>query len=86
MTCPTSVEGEECSGHGSCRTMASIAAGKYEAITDINVYGTLNERNASAWDHSAVRGCVCTSSWPVGFGSGEQQLGEYYGADCSKRK
>ena len=24
-------------------------------------------------------GCACDSSWPVGFGPGEYQLGEYYG-------
>ena len=32
------------------------------------------------WDWNTMMGCACDSSWPVGFGPGEYQLGEYYGA------
>ena len=30
-----------------------------------------------------VHGCVCDSSWAVGYKEGETQLAEYFGGDCS---
>jgi hypothetical protein len=49
-------------------------------------YGTAMGLNASAWDYEVIYGCVCDSSWKVGYGEGETQLPEYFGADCSQRK
>ena len=42
--------------------------------------------HTGVWDWNTMMGCACDSSWPVGFGPGEYQLGEYYGADCSKKR
>jgi len=39
-----------------------------------------------AWDHDVIHGCLCDSSWAVGYGDGQTQLAEYFGADCSLRK
>jgi predicted alpha/beta-fold hydrolase len=36
-----------------------------------------------AWDHDVMHGCLCDSTWAVGYGQGETQLAEYFGADCS---
>jgi hypothetical protein len=33
-----------------------------------------------------MQGCLCDSAWPVGYGEGETQLAEYFGADCSLSK
>lgn len=49
-------------------------------------YGTADAIATTAWDHSVMHGCVCDSSWKVGYGEGETQLPEYFGADCSLRK
>jgi hypothetical protein len=38
------------------------------------------------WDQNKIMGCVCDSEWPVGLGSGETQVPEYFGRDCSKRR
>jgi len=85
MTCPSSVEGVECSGHGVCYTMAELAAS--DAISAPTVYGsTVLARATVAWDHNIMKGCVCNSSWPVGYTNGSYQLPEYFRADCSQRK
>ena len=33
-----------------------------------------------------IYGCVCDSSWTVGYGSGETQLAEYFGRACQYRR
>ena len=40
----------------------------------------------STWDESMIHGCVCDSSWSVGFGAGQTQAVEYFGPDCSQRR
>ena len=42
--------------------------------------------SGATWDEDKIFGCVCDSSWPVGFGAGETQAPEYMGADCSQRR
>jgi len=85
VTCPTSVIGKQCSGHGVCWNMADIAASN--AISTPTVYGsTLLSRNTITWDYDVMMGCICNSSWKVGFGANEYQLGEYYLPDCSYSK
>jgi len=49
-------------------------------------YGSAQGMDNIAWDSLTMRGCVCSSSWSVGFDAGEQQLAEYFGPDCSLRK
>jgi hypothetical protein len=85
MTCPSSVAGSECSGHGVCYTMAEFAAS--DAISAPTVYGSSALARATvAWDHDIMKGCVCNSSWAVGYDSGEYQLPEYFKPDCSQSK
>ena len=80
--------GGKCSGHGQCLPMHHFARAK-EALPlseGMSSYGddhTVRE-HTGVWDWNTMMGCACDSSWPVGFGPGEYQLGEYYGADCSK--
>lgn len=49
-------------------------------------YGTADAIESSVWDHDVIYGCVCDSSWRVGYRAGETQLSEYFGADCSLSK
>ena len=50
---------------------------------------TVSESNPGAlgptWDAEFLQGCVCDSSWPVGYGAGERQQPEWFGPDCSLR-
>lgn len=39
-----------------------------------------------AWDYNTMHGCLCDSSWEVGYKSGQYQLPEYFGPDCSLSK
>ena len=81
VTCPTNVTGLTCSGHGVCWDMASLAADAGE------LYGSSAlSRSTVAWDYSLMMGCLCNSSWAVGFGPAEYQLGEYFQPDCSMSK
>ena len=85
MTCPTDVTGKECSGHGVCWNMADIAAS--DAISAPTLYGSNNLARATiAWDYDVMKGCLCNSSWDVGYESGQYQLSEYYLPDCSYSK
>ena len=84
-----------CSGHGRCVTMNALAHEKtalplgpsWPAVS----YGdtTVAESNPGAlggtWDADVLQGCVCDSSWPVGYGAGERQQPEWFGPDCSLR-
>ena len=85
VTCPSSIEGTECSGHGVCWNMAEIAADDAFGVTS---YGSSALAQATvAWDHSVMKGCVCNStSWDVGYGYDQYQLAEYYLPDCSLSK
>lgn len=39
----------------------------------------------TTWDENRIYGCVCDSSWTVGYASGEVQTTQWFGADCSKK-
>ena len=66
--------------------MATLAKlNNYKSAVDIE-YGSGTGMDSTAWDFDVMYGCECESSWPVGFGLNEYQLGEYFGADCSLRK
>merc|ERR1711871_707279 len=80
MGCPKS-----CSGHGQCLSMKEI--GQTTTVEPLGItvnYG--GAINAETWDEDRVTGCLCDSSWPGGLGRGELQLGQYFGADCSKKR
>ena len=50
------------------------------------VYGSVRQEDGGAWDHDVIYGCICDSSWPVGFDFHEWQLSQYFGPDCSLSK
>jgi hypothetical protein len=83
VACPN-----DCSGHGVCRSMEDINVDFNKHIFSGNnyTYGTGKGISTIAWDYRSMYGCVCDSSWAVGFNAGERQLSEYFGADCSLRK
>ena len=85
VSCPTSIAGTECSGHGVCWSMAEIAA---DDALGVVAYGSSALAQATtAWDHNIMKGCICnTTSWSVGYGDGQYQLSEYYQPDCSLSK
>ncbi|KAG5191440.1 hypothetical protein JKP88DRAFT_174597, partial [Tribonema minus] len=71
----------DCSGHGRCLSMADLTEeGAAEPLTRAaNAYGP---DDVEAWDAQLTFGCLCDSSWPVGLGSGETQVAEYFGPHC----
>eukprot|EP01031_Cornospumella_fuschlensis_P038933 gene38933-47361_t len=85
----------DCSGHGRCKSMRRMAETDEAQVVGPNVvYGlTLgvyspprSPRTANSWDADKIFGCVCDSSWPVGYGSGDQFVLEWFGPDCSLRR
>jgi hypothetical protein len=85
MSCPTSIAGQPCSGHGNCLNMAEMSEGSYDGQT-ITYGSSIITRSTIAWDYNIMRGCVCHSSWSVGFEAGQYQQGEYFSPDCSQSK
>ena len=47
-------------------------------------YGGLPD--SSTWDEAKIYGCVCDSTWEVGFGVGQTQAPQWYGPDCSLKR
>ena len=83
MTCPSNIQGMQCSGHGVCYNMAQIA--ELDTFYSPVVYGSnATARATIAWDYNIMKGCVCNSSWEVGLGADQYQLGEYFKPDCSQ--
>ena len=79
MKCPN-----DCSGHGTCMTMAELSQlHEGSPMTENFMYGTASGLSNVAWDHDVMTACLCDSSWPVGVYEGQTQLSEYFGADCS---
>lgn len=48
-------------------------------------YGYGGDEEHTTWDEDRIFGCVCDSSWTVGFGPGEYQATEWFEPDCSKK-
>ena len=81
LRCPN-----DCSGHGQCLSMKELAIVWSERTpTYKSEYGQ-EKYDTEAWDYDVMYGCFCDSSWAVGYESGEKQLGEYFGPDCSLRR
>jgi hypothetical protein len=51
-----------------------------------NIPDPWSATNRNAWDREAMRQCLCDSSWAVGFESGQRQLSEWFGPDCSLKR
>ena len=76
----------ECSGHGRCVSMREAAnmANAVPLVCYVSNYG--GSEATITWDADMIHGCVCDSSWTVGYGSGERQLGEWYGSSCQYKR
>jgi hypothetical protein len=48
------------------------------------VYG--GAPDSTTWDEEKIFGCVCDSTWPVGYGAGQTQATQWFGVDCSQRR
>lgn len=71
-------------------TAATAGSGASSALTAsaITLDGVVTYGGSEAtvtWDENKIYGCVCDSSWSVGFDNGETQEVEYFGPDCSLR-
>jgi hypothetical protein len=94
--CPQGYEGKacnfrkclnDCSGHGRCLDMQQYAAeGAAFPLRNTLTFQYLDDGETNTWDAKMNRGCLCDSSWSVGLDSGETQLAEYFGPDCSLRR
>lgn len=43
-------------------------------------------QNDTAWDADMIYGCICDSSWPVGYDADQTNVAEWFGPDCSRSK
>lgn len=75
-----------CSGHGKCLSMREIAQSSKGFPLQTTNYEYGYDTDGIAWDADILYTCVCDSTWNVGVGSGQTQLAEYFGPDCSQRK
>lgn len=63
----------DCSGHGRCvsiKEMQNLANAEPFGHSD-GRYGGLPA--TVTWDEDRIYGCVCDSSWEVGYGDGQTQ-------------
>jgi hypothetical protein len=43
---------------------------------NVNTY--YDKSNSTSWDSDKIYGCLCDSSWTVGYGYGETRESEWY--------
>jgi hypothetical protein len=94
--CPNGYEGKacnirsclnSCSGHGRCLNMQeAIAETEAMPLRSTYTFTYPDDGTTNTWDATMSRGCLCDSSWSVGLDSGETQLAEWHGPDCSMRR
>ena len=74
-----------CSNQGKCLSLKNMASEpNAEPVGPPASYG--GSPATTTWDESMIYGCVCDSAWPVGFGAGQTQAVQYFGADCSQKR
>lgn len=73
-----------CSGHGKCVSMKQMAT-EANAVPFGGGYSYGGNEATTTWDENKIYGCVCDSAWEVGYGYGQTQLTQYFGADCSQK-
>lgn len=74
-----------CSGHGKCVSMKQMAT-EPNALPFGGAYSYGGNEATTTWDENKIFGCVCDSAWDVGYGDGEVQAPQWYGADCSLKR
>jgi hypothetical protein len=80
----------DCSGNGMCLPMWVMTL--HDTALPLRISTPLDNKfyrkyvDSTTYDGEAHQGCVCDSSWSVGLGSGQTQLGEYFGAACQYRR
>jgi hypothetical protein len=81
MKCP-----KDCSGHGRCVSMREMArmANAFPLSCNDTYYEGFEDEHT--WDSDKLFGCVCDSTWPVGYGNGQRQLAEWHGRACEKKR
>lgn len=62
---------------------ASVGLTPNGAVTHVVSVRVCVPQPTTTWDAERIYGCVCDSSWTVGWGSGETQVTEWFGPDCS---
>jgi hypothetical protein len=77
---------KDCSGHGRCVSMREMArmSNAFPLTCNDTVYEGYEDEHT--WDSDMLFGCVCDSTWSVGFGNGQRQLAEWYGRGCEKKR
>jgi len=80
LSCPNN-----CSQNGQCVSIFELSQLQEQDIPSrvSYIYGSGSSINTKAWDYQTMYGCVCDSTWKVGFAAGETQLSEFFGPDCS---
>ncbi len=82
--CQRSACPNACSGHGRCVPLSQMGSERNALPLRATVNYGGNEAT-STWDENKIFGCVCDSTWTVGFGSAETQTTSWFGPDCSLR-
>ena len=81
LNCPGTTT-TTCSGQGTCKTMAQLAAlSSSDGVLLGFTYGTNNL--AKTWDHDKLYGCHCTSDFYFGPLGGD--VSEFIGYDCAQK-
>lgn len=79
MSCPGT---PPCSGHGKCVSISQMAQ-EPNAVPFGGEYSYGGNEATTTWDENMIMGCVCDSSWDVGYGPTMTQATEWFGPDCS---